>query len=184
MRSGQRLRCILHRFNIEALRDVGVRFPLEDVHHSGVPDVVRVRLRFRGKAAMEIVRHFFDARDADVVRQQIVHAEDQTARRNRKRRVEVRALCERVHARVGASRAFDANRLVEQLRQRLFDERLHADRVRLRLPAGVARAEVLEGEEEAHRLLYPERQRGISGGAATERADHRCASNDPSLRSG
>ena len=50
----------------------------------------------------------------------------------------------------GAARALDVNGRAEHFRERFLDDLLDGERIRLALPAGIARAEVLEREEEAH----------------------------------
>src|SRR5712671_7358578 len=55
---------------------------------------------------------------------------------------------------IGAAGAFDADGGAEHRRQRVFDHILNRSRVRLRLPAGVARAEVLKRQENAHGRCY------------------------------
>ena len=88
----------------------------------------------------------------------MIEAEDEAARRDLEGDVGVRALRRGVDAGVGAAGAVEADRRVEELRERFLDDLLDAERVGLRLPAAVAGAEVLEGEEEAQaRLLNLER---------------------------
>ena len=168
MLSGERLRGLVHPRGVERLHDVRVRGEGEDVGDRRVPDAVAVGLRLRGEAAVEVVADVLGCGDADVVRQEVVDAEDEPARRDFERDVGVRALRPRVDAGVGAPGALDAHGRAEEPRQRLLDDLLHADGVRLRLPSGVARAEVLKGEEDAQRgYCTTFRRRQYRGAART-----------------
>src|SRR5690606_30945121 len=89
------------------------------------------------------------------------HPEDDSAGRDLERNVDVRPLCEGVHPGIGAPCAVNPHRLTEHLRQRLFDDLLYRQRVRLRLPAAVARAEILDGEQEAHGFETRAEGRGL-----------------------
>src|SRR5262249_21728483 len=55
-----------------------------------------------------------------------------------------------VHPRIRSARALDLDWGGKHLRERLLDDLLNGDRVRLPLPAGVAGAEVLKREKIAH----------------------------------
>src|SRR5437763_4304726 len=66
----------------------------------------------------------------------------------------MRALPAGMDAGVRSSGAFDADKGSEHLRQRRFDDVLNRRRIRLRLPAGVARAEVLKRQENAQGCFY------------------------------
>ena len=99
---------------------------------------------------MEIFCSVLDRCDADVARQKVVQAEDHAALADLEGNIRMGALGARMNAGVGASRAFDVHGRAEHFRQRLFDDLLHCDRVLLPLPAGVAGAEVLKREEQAH----------------------------------
>ena len=88
----EHLRRLVHPRRVELLRDVRVRLAREDVRDVGVPDAVVVRLRLRPEAAVEVVRDGSTAVSADVMRQEVVDAEDQPARRgSRKARPHARA---------------------------------------------------------------------------------------------
>ena len=77
-------------------------------------------------------------------------AEDDAALRNRDRKIEVRALRRGVNSGVGAAGGVHAYRRAADARERFLDHLLHTARIRLRLPPGVARAEILKGEKDAH----------------------------------
>ena len=99
---------------------------------------------------MELARHLRRPQHVDVRRQLVVQRAAQRLGREARLEVEVGDLLESVDARVGAARAVALE--VGPLRHaahRLVERSLHRARVLLRLPAGVARAEVLEVEAEA-----------------------------------
>src|ERR1051326_8618737 len=126
------------------------RLPLEHVHHLGVPDAIDVRLRLRAEAAVEVIRDLLGGRNTDVVRQEVVHPAHESAQRDRERRVVMRLLCDRVHARVGAPRPLDPDLGAVHPRPHLLDHARDGERIRLRLPPRVARPEVLDGEEKPY----------------------------------
>ena len=98
--------------------------------------------------------------DPDVVRQERVQPQDESALGDGERNVGVRVLCERVNARVGAPGTFQHDALLERRFERLLDVLLDRRRVDLPLPAREAGPEVLDREQDPrHRVVRQPPQR-------------------------
>lgn len=111
-----------------------------------VPDRIPVCLSAGVESAVECRTNLVSRDDPDVVWQQIVESMNETVGRNGKRDVRVRSLPVGMHTGVCPSRTFDSNGLAAEPSDRGFDHLLNTDRIRLRLPASKASAEVLDGE--------------------------------------
>src|SRR5258708_7427929 len=146
----QRLRGVAHTDGVEWLGNERVRLIGENVGNLSTPDLINVTLRFRGEAAVEIIRYRLDGGDADVVREKVVESLAKAARLDPERHIGMCALRACVNARICPPGSFDADRFSEHRGQRILDHVLDSGRVRLRLPAGVTRAKVLKREENAH----------------------------------
>src|SRR5258708_6595338 len=99
---------------------------------------------------MEGGPHLFGGGQADIGRKEVVRSEHQPSAFDGERYVGMGALPARVNAGVGAPGALDADGGAEDPRKRRLDDGLDGRRIGLRLPSGVTRAEVLEGEEVTH----------------------------------
>ena len=152
----QRLRGVAHHGGVERLRDMRVRL------------VARRRPQFR--------RSRCDTRSSSISRRsgsgnrrrpsrlpstrmscgsRLLMPCAESARLDRERHVGVRALRRaRERRRRCVRRLRCGSDVAEHLRQRRFDDVLNRRRIRLRLPAGVARAEVLKRQENAHDSRY------------------------------
>ena len=117
-------------------------------------NLVEVRPRDGIVPRVEPVAHRVDAQDVDVGGQGIVHPSQQRCRRHVRPDIEVRDLCERVDARVGAPGAVQLELASARgIADSPIELALHRARVLLDLPAAVARARVLEGELESRHVF-------------------------------
>src|SRR5437763_1678019 len=102
---------------------------------------------------MEVVGNVIHCDDADVMRHQIIQPHYQSAVADLEGNVGMRTLRTRMHAGVRAAGAFDVNGRAKHFPERFLDDLLDRERIRLALPAGVPRAEVLKREEKAHEFI-------------------------------
>lgn len=103
-------------------------------------EAVAVALGLRGKAGVEIIWRGNEFRDANFRREHLRKRMPQALGRHGVCPAEGEDLAERMHARIGAPRALDADRLRCDARQRRFYFALHGAYVRLCLPSGEAAA--------------------------------------------
>ena len=116
-------------------------------------DLIEVAARLGVVARVEAVRGLVDPPDVDVRRERVVDAVAQRVRRQVGVELEVRDLRERVHARVGPSRAIELElRTPRHVRDRALDFSRDRPRVLLDLPAAVAGSGIFNNELEARHL--------------------------------